>query len=157
MTASVAIIGLGIMGSRMLKHMRLHEDFNPDYLWDPCPTACENAKKIDSDSQIMKSANHAIENADFLIKNQNRKLRIARHQGRCQPTSTHKGRGTEDSAGGEHQKRESTQGWPSTKSTTPKTSSVSPGLQISTGIQPFEIECHLYHINSLSNSLKSHF
>ena len=66
MTASVAIIGLGIMGSRMLKHMRLHKDFNPDYLWDPCPIACENAKKIDSDSQIMKSANHAIENADLV-------------------------------------------------------------------------------------------
>ena len=45
MSASVAIIGLGIMGSRMLKHMRLHEDFNPDYLWDPCPIACEHAKK----------------------------------------------------------------------------------------------------------------
>ena len=31
----VAIIGLGIMGRRMLQHMRIHEKFAPNYLWDP--------------------------------------------------------------------------------------------------------------------------
>ena len=48
MTTSVAIIGLGIMGSRMLKHMRLHEEFSPDYLWDPNPITCKNIIKQDS-------------------------------------------------------------------------------------------------------------
>ena len=66
MTTSVAIIGLGIMGSRMLNHMRLHEEFNPYYLWDPNPIACENAIKQNNESQIMKSANEAIENADLV-------------------------------------------------------------------------------------------
>ena len=66
MTTNVAIIGLGIMGSRMLNHMRLHEEFNPDYLWDPNQIACENATKQDGKSQIMKSANEAIENADLV-------------------------------------------------------------------------------------------
>ena len=66
MTTSVAIIGLGIMGSRMLKHMRLHEEFSPDFLWDPNPIACKNIIKQDSKSQIMKSANEAIENADLV-------------------------------------------------------------------------------------------
>ena len=66
MTTSVAIIGLGIMGTRMMKHMRLHEEFSPDYLWDPNPNACENAIKLDSKSKIMKSANEAIENADLV-------------------------------------------------------------------------------------------
>ena len=56
MTTSVAIIGLGIMGTRMMKHMRLHEKFSPDYLWDPSPIACENAIKLDCKSRIMKSA-----------------------------------------------------------------------------------------------------
>ena len=48
MTVKVAIIGLGIMGTRMLAHMRLHQKFEPDYLWDPNPTACENALKLDN-------------------------------------------------------------------------------------------------------------
>ena len=66
MTINVAIIGLGIMGTRMLTHMRLHEEFNPDYLWDPNPIACENAIKQDSKSLIMKSADEAIEKADLV-------------------------------------------------------------------------------------------
>ena len=66
MTISVAIIGLGIMGIRMMKHMRLHEKFSPDYLWDPNPIACANAVKHDSKSLIMKNASDAIENADLV-------------------------------------------------------------------------------------------
>ena len=50
MTTNVAIIGLGIMGTRMLQHMRKHEEFNPNYLWDPNPIACEKAIKQDSES-----------------------------------------------------------------------------------------------------------
>jgi hypothetical protein len=35
MTVSVAIIGLGIMGRRMLEHMGLHAGYKPVALWDP--------------------------------------------------------------------------------------------------------------------------
>jgi predicted dehydrogenase len=66
MSIKVAIIGLGIMGTRMLTHMRLHEKFKPDYLWDPNPKACENALKLDNQCSIMKSAEEAIENADLV-------------------------------------------------------------------------------------------
>ena len=66
MTTNVAIIGLGIMGKRMLKHMRLHKEFNPNYLWDPNPSACENAIKVDSEALIMKSADEAIESAELV-------------------------------------------------------------------------------------------
>ena len=66
MTTNVAIIGLGIMGSRMLNHMRLHKEFNPVYLWDPNPIACEKALNQDEKSQIMKSANEAIEKSDLV-------------------------------------------------------------------------------------------
>ena len=66
MSIKVAIIGLGIMGTRMLTHMRLHEKFKPDYLWDPNPKACENALKLDNQCSIMKSADEAIENADLV-------------------------------------------------------------------------------------------
>ena len=66
MTINVAIIGLGIMGTRMLKYMRIHKEFNPDYLWDPNQSACENSIKQDSESQIMNSAEEAIEKADLV-------------------------------------------------------------------------------------------
>ena len=66
MTIKVAIIGLGIMGRRMLKHMRLHENYQPDYLWDPDENSCQEAIKQDSISQIMNSANHAIQVADLV-------------------------------------------------------------------------------------------
>ena len=66
MTIKVAIIGLGIMGRRMLKHMRLHENYQPDYLWDPDENSCQEAIKQDSISQIMNSANHAIQSADLV-------------------------------------------------------------------------------------------
>ena len=66
MSIKVAIIGLGIMGRRMLKHMRLHENYQPDYLWDPDENSCQEAIKQDSISQIMNSANHAIQSADLV-------------------------------------------------------------------------------------------
>ena len=66
MTIKVAIIGLGIMGRRMLKHMRLHENYQPDYLWDPDESSCQEAIKQDSISQIMNSADHAIQAADLV-------------------------------------------------------------------------------------------
>ena len=66
MTINVAIIGLGIMGTRMLQHMRKHKEFNPNYLWDPNPIACEKAIKQDSETKIMKNADEAIKEADLV-------------------------------------------------------------------------------------------
>ena len=66
MTTNVAIIGLGIMGTRMLQHMRKHQEFNPYYLWDPNPIACEKAIKQYSETKIMQNADEAIEKADLV-------------------------------------------------------------------------------------------
>ena len=62
----VAIIGLGIMGRRMLQHMRLHEKFEPNYLWDPDKNACLKAIEIDSEAKIMNSSEEAINAADLV-------------------------------------------------------------------------------------------
>ena len=62
----VAIIGLGIMGRRMLQHMRIHEKFEPNYLWDPDKTACQKAIEIDSEAKIMNSPEEAIDAADLV-------------------------------------------------------------------------------------------
>ena len=66
MTTKVAIIGLGIMGQRMLAHMRLHRDFKPDYLWDPDQSACHQAIILDPQSKVMDSASDAISKADLV-------------------------------------------------------------------------------------------
>ncbi len=66
MTTNVAIIGLGIMGSRMINHMRLHKEFNPVYLWDPNPIVCKKFINQDIKFQITNSANDAIEKADLV-------------------------------------------------------------------------------------------
>ena len=62
----VAIIGLGIMGRRMLQHMRIHEKFEPNYLWDPDKNACQEAIEIDNDAKIMSSPEEAIDAADLV-------------------------------------------------------------------------------------------
>jgi predicted dehydrogenase len=62
----VAIIGLGIMGQRMLTHMRLHHNFEPYYLWDPDQSACHQATILDPQSKIMNSADDAISKADLV-------------------------------------------------------------------------------------------
>src|SRR5210317_1280333 len=66
MAVKVAIIGLGIMGQRMLTHMRRHQNFEPDYLWDPDESACHQALILDPQSKIMDSANDAISEADLV-------------------------------------------------------------------------------------------
>lgn len=43
MTVNAAIIGLGIMGRRMLEHMERHPGYQPVALWDPDPAACREA------------------------------------------------------------------------------------------------------------------
>ena len=62
----VAIIGLGIMGRRMLQHMRIHEKFEPNYLWDPDKNACEKAIEVDTESKIMDGPEEAINAADLV-------------------------------------------------------------------------------------------
>ena len=62
----VAIIGLGIMGRRMLEHMRKHEKFEPNFLWDPDKSACEKAIEIDAEAKIMDSPEEAINAADLV-------------------------------------------------------------------------------------------
>ncbi len=62
----VAIIGLGIMGRRMLEHMRRHENFEPNYLWDPDKSACEKAIEIDAEAKIMGTPEEAIDAADLV-------------------------------------------------------------------------------------------
>ena len=62
----VAIIGLGIMGRRMLQHMRIHEKFEPNYLWDPDKNACKKAIEEDTEAKIMDSPEEAINAADLV-------------------------------------------------------------------------------------------
>ena len=66
MTIKVAIIGLGIMGRRMLEHMRLHPEVEPDYLWDPDSNACDLALNLNPQAQIMDKPNDAIHAADLV-------------------------------------------------------------------------------------------
>ena len=58
--AKVAIIGLGIMGRRMLAHMQLHPAFSPEWLWDPSPQACRAALEQAPEATVTQSAEDAI-------------------------------------------------------------------------------------------------
>ena len=60
------IIGLGIMGRRMLEHMLLHSAFDPVLLWDPSPGACQAAAASAPGAQIAGSAEDVISGADLL-------------------------------------------------------------------------------------------
>jgi len=66
MTIKVAVIGLGIMGRRMLEHMQLHSDYEPDYLWDPEENACKLALKENPQAHIMENPSDAIQAADLV-------------------------------------------------------------------------------------------
>lgn len=66
MSTKTAIIGLGIMGRRMLEHMARHPEFAPTALWDPNPDACAQALKMAPDAQIMDSPEAAIAAADLV-------------------------------------------------------------------------------------------
>lgn len=66
MTVKTAIIGLGIMGRRMLEHMIAHEGFEPAFLWDPDPAACAQARALAPDAVIAQSAEAAIAGADLV-------------------------------------------------------------------------------------------
>ncbi|MDH3669360.1 MAG: Gfo/Idh/MocA family oxidoreductase [Paracoccaceae bacterium] len=62
----VAIIGLGIMGRRMLTHMCLHSAFTPELFWDPSSDACRAALAEAPDAVVPPSAEAAIAGADLV-------------------------------------------------------------------------------------------
>lgn len=62
----VAVIGLGIMGRRMLEHMQRHELFDVVSLWDPSADACAAATQIVPTAQVSDSAEDAIAMADLI-------------------------------------------------------------------------------------------
>lgn len=66
MPISTAIIGLGIMGRRMLEHMALHPEFAVVAVWDPDPTACKAAKEMLPDVSIVDTADAAMDAADLV-------------------------------------------------------------------------------------------
>lgn len=66
MTVRTAIIGLGIMGRRMLEHMIAHEGYDPAFLWDPDAAACAAARALAPGAVIAESAEAAIAGADLV-------------------------------------------------------------------------------------------
>ena len=61
-----AIIGLGIMGQRMLEQMILHPEFVIDTIWDPDSAACQSAQKLAPDALIASNAEAAFSNVDLV-------------------------------------------------------------------------------------------
>ena len=66
MKINVAIIGLGIMGRRMLEHMGRHESFVPVSMWDPNLEACQLAQSICPSAKIATNAAGAIAVSDLV-------------------------------------------------------------------------------------------
>jgi predicted dehydrogenase len=66
MAIKTAIIGLGIMGRRMLEHMNLHPQFAPDFIWDPDAAACQQAQTMVPNAKVMENAEAAIMAADLV-------------------------------------------------------------------------------------------
>lgn len=66
MAVRTAVIGLGIMGQRMLEHMQMHEGYTPVALWDPASAACAAAQLLAPDARLASSAEEAIDEADLV-------------------------------------------------------------------------------------------
>ena len=66
MKIKVAIIGLGIMGRRMLEHMGRHKSFKPVSMWDPNPEACQLAQSIFPSTEIATNAAAAMAGSDLV-------------------------------------------------------------------------------------------
>ena len=66
MAIKTAIIGLGIMGQRMLEHMSLHPEYSVVTIWDPDPLACVAAQKIAPTAKLTLNAEDAITDADLV-------------------------------------------------------------------------------------------
>jgi predicted dehydrogenase len=66
MTISTAVIGLGIMGRRMIEHMLPHPHFAPVALWDPNPAAREAAGALVPEATVTRGWREAVEAADLV-------------------------------------------------------------------------------------------
>jgi predicted dehydrogenase len=66
MPVTTAIIGLGIMGRRMLEHMALHPGYFPATMWDPDAEACAAAQRLAPDVMIASSPEEAIAAVDLV-------------------------------------------------------------------------------------------
>ena len=66
MAIKTAIIGLGIMGQRMLEHMMLHPAYDVRAVWDPDGAACQTAASVGPDVQVAASAAAAIAQSDLV-------------------------------------------------------------------------------------------
>lgn len=66
MAVKTAIVGLGIMGRRMLENMVQHEGYAPVAMWDPNPEACAEALRLAPDTVVAASADKAIAAADLV-------------------------------------------------------------------------------------------
>lgn len=66
MSVATSIIGLGIMGRRMLERMALHPGYTPVALWDPDPAACDKARALVPQARIAATAQEAMDAADLV-------------------------------------------------------------------------------------------
>lgn len=66
MAVRTAIIGLGIMGRRMLETMMRHDGYDPVALWDPDPAARAAAQALAPAIRIAASAEEAMAGADLV-------------------------------------------------------------------------------------------
>ncbi|MEM7404180.1 MAG: Gfo/Idh/MocA family oxidoreductase [Pseudomonadota bacterium] len=67
MSHGTAIIGLGIMGQRMLGNMRKYAGFDIVCVWDPDPLACQRVRETYPDIIVADSASAAIDNPDVSV------------------------------------------------------------------------------------------
>lgn len=65
-THRIAVIGLGIMGRRLLANLRNHVAFEPVALWDPSEEACEKAREEAPEVPVVGSAEEAMAAAEVV-------------------------------------------------------------------------------------------
>lgn len=63
---STAIIGLGIMGRRMLEHMMLHPAYAVTAVWDPDPASCKAAQALAPGVALAQDAAAAMAECDLV-------------------------------------------------------------------------------------------
>jgi predicted dehydrogenase len=66
MTHKMALIGLGIMGRRMLDNVRLHPAFEVSGVWDPSGAALAKTRELMPDAPVAPNAAAAMEGADVV-------------------------------------------------------------------------------------------
>lgn len=66
MANKIAIVGLGIMGRRMLENALAHTDFEISGIWDPADASIVKARELGTDLPIAKDASAAMANADVV-------------------------------------------------------------------------------------------